>query len=100
MLWVLTQLVGPPLSAVIDGVSYLTRLEVNDLYTARLRCRGCGTTFGGGWGTQYAIRCPDFLVVICRDHHVGARRVGIELTVHDWAICKLATGVLTCLVLI
>ena len=72
MLRVLTQLVGPSLSAVIDGVSYLARLKVNDLYTARLCCRTCSSTCAG---TQNAIRCPDFAVVIGRDHAVGARRV-------------------------
>src|SRR4029077_14656025 len=60
MLWVLTQLVGPSWSAVIDGVSYFARLKVDDLYTARLRCRTCSSTRAG---TQNAIRCPDFAVV-------------------------------------
>src|SRR5215470_5614678 len=60
LLWVLTQLVGPSLSAVIDGVSYFARLNVNDLYTARLRRRGCSTTPRGCRGTQNAIPCPDF----------------------------------------
>src|SRR5437870_12416679 len=100
MLWVLTQLVGPPLSAVINGVSYLTRLEVNDLYTARLRCRGCGTTPGGCWGTQNAIRCPDFFVVIRRDHPVGARRVGTGLNADERALCKLRYRVIACFDLI
>src|SRR6266705_2492143 len=93
MLWVLTQLVGPSLSAVIDGVSYLARLNVNDLYTALLRCRGCGTTRAG---TQNPIRCPDFAVVIRRDHAVGARRVGTGLNADERALCKLAYRVSAC----
>ena len=38
MLRVLAQLVGSSFTAVIDRVSYLARLKVNDLYTARLQC--------------------------------------------------------------
>ena len=93
MLWVLTQLVGPSLSAVIDGVSYFARLNVNDLYTAGLRCTGCGTTRAG---TQNAIRGPDFAVVIRRDHAVGARRLGAGLNADERALCKLAYRVSAC----
>src|SRR5262249_61712366 len=38
ILGVLAQLVGSFFTAVIDGVSYLLGLKVNDQYTARLRC--------------------------------------------------------------
>src|SRR4029450_5920186 len=96
MLWVLTQLVGPSLSAVIDGVSYFARLKVNDLYTARLRCGGCSTAPRGVRGTQNAIRCPDFAVVIRRDHAVRARRVGTGLNAHETALCELRYRASTC----
>src|SRR5712692_1814307 len=97
MLRVLTQLVGPSLSAVIDGVSYFARLKVNDLYTARLRCSGCSTTWAA---TQNAIRCPHFCVVIRRDHAVGARRLGAGLDADERAWCKLAYRVIACFDLI
>src|SRR6266550_3120577 len=97
MLGVLTELVGSSLSAVIDGVSYLARLKVDDLYTARLRCRTCSRTRAG---TQNAIRCPDFCVVIRRDHAVGARRIGTGLNADERAHCKLAYRVIACFDLI
>ena len=50
MLRVLAQLVGSSLSAVIDGVSYLPGLKVNDQYTARLRCRGSVPVVHAFWG--------------------------------------------------
>jgi len=93
MLRVLTQLVRPSLSAVIDGVSYLAGLNVNDLYSARLRCRTCSSTRAG---TQNAIRCPDFAVVIRRDQPVGARRVGTGLNADERTLCKLAYRVSAC----
>src|SRR5438046_10726586 len=96
MLWVLTNLAGLPLSAVIDGVSCLRRLEVDEVCTARLRWRRCGTTSGGCWGTQHAIGCPDFFVVIRRDHAVWARRVGTSLNADERALCKLAYRVGVC----
>src|SRR5207249_4615681 len=101
MLRVLTQVVGPALSAVIDGVSYLAR-KVNDQYSARLRCRGCGTARAGTrWiDTQNAICCPDFFVVIRRDHAVRARRVGTGLNADERALCKLGYRVITCFDLI
>ena len=86
MLWVLTQLVGPSISTVIDGVSYFARLKVNDLYAARLRYR----VFRPACATQNAIRCPDFGVVIGRDHAVRTRRVGTGLNADERALCKLA----------
>src|SRR5205823_4252060 len=98
MLRVLTQLVGPSLSAVIDGVSYVACLNVNDLYTARLRCRGrSSSTRVLCVVTQNAVRCPDFCVVIRRDHAVRARRVGTSLNADERALCKLAADhVSTC----
>src|SRR6201988_4615937 len=91
MLWVFTQLVGPSLSAVRDGVSYVACLNVNDPYTALLRYRVSRTTCP----TQNAIGCPDFGVVIRRDHAVGARRVGTGLNAAERAHCKLADRVST-----
>src|SRR5438128_361939 len=73
MVRVHAELVGPSLSAVIDGVSYVACLNVNDLYTARLCCGGCGSsTRVLCVVTQYAIRGPDFCMVIRRDYPVGA----------------------------
>src|SRR5260370_24705319 len=92
MLRVLTKLVGPSLSAIIDGESYHACFNVNDLYTARLRCRGCGTTRA----TQNTIRCPDFCVVIRRDYPVGARRVGTGLNADEFPCCKLGYRVSAC----
>ena len=97
MLRVLTQLVGPSLSAVIDGVSYIAGLKVNNLYTARLRCRTCSRTRAG---TQNAIRCPDFGVVIRRDHAVWTRRVGTALNADECADCKLGYRIIACFDLI
>ena len=91
MLRVFTQLVGPSLSAVIDGVSDLARLNVNDLYTARLRYQ-VGRT---ARAAQNAIGRPDFAVVIRRDHAVRPRRVRTGLNADEGARCKLAYGVIT-----
>src|SRR5439155_24464550 len=97
MLRVLTQLVGPSLSAVIDGVSYVACLNVNDLYTARLRCRGrSSSTRVLCVVTQNAVRCPDFCVVIRRDQAVRARRVGTGLNADERALGKLAYRVSAC----
>ena len=93
MLWVHAQFVGSSLSAVIDGVSYLLGLNVNDLYTARLRCGGCSTTRAV---TQNTICCPDFCMVIRRDHAVGARRVGTGLNADECPRCKLVYRVSAC----
>lgn len=82
LLGVLAQLVGPSLSAGIDGVSYFARFKVNDLYAAGLCCggRGGGTrVILGGVTTQNAIGCPDFFVVIRRDHAIRTRRIGTGL---------------------
>src|SRR5258708_19522255 len=79
-------------SAVIDRVSYVACLNVNDLYTARLRCRGrSSSTRVLCVVTQNAVCCPDFGMVIRRDHAVRARRVGTGLNAHQIAFFQLAT---------
>ena len=78
-------------------MSYLARLKVNDLYTARLRCRGrSSSTRVLCVVTQNAVRCPDFCVVIRRDQAVRARRVGTGLNADERALCKLAYRVGAC----
>jgi len=73
MLRVLTKLVGPSLSAIIDGVSYLACLNVNgpvygsfSIHYHRSPCQ-----LREGIATLNTIRCPDFCMVVRRDYPLG-----------------------------